>query len=158
MDRFNWDEEGWHTITIGEGKIAASVGGELGRHSKRVELYQHYIWTEHELYMDCTWSVLEHTYTIHALYPGVLYSSCTVYFGAYVIFLKGFPFLKMLSYALIFLKILFLAVLCATFLNFHHCLYKSSTFSSSTYKLLYWTLLARPKRKRTKTSINLTHN
>ena len=61
-------------------------------HSKRIELYQHFIWTVHELYMDCTWTVLElylnHTWTIPRVFVKFMYCSCTIYFGAYVLFLK----------------------------------------------------------------------
>ena len=46
----------------------------ISLHSKRIELYKHFTWTIHELYMDCIWNLLEpymnHTWTIHELYLG----------------------------------------------------------------------------------------
>ena len=94
------------------------------KHSKRIKLYQHYIWTVHELYMNLTWTVLELylncTWTINEPYmnntwtvPVFLVQLINSFKGGLSnVFRKDSLFLKTLSYAPIFEENWFFLLFC----------------------------------------------
>ena len=85
-------------------------------------LYLNCTWTVHGLYLNCTWTI--HKPNIN--YTRFLYSSCTVHFGAYVIFLK-----RVLLFWKRYRTHQCLEIAFATFLNFYRCLYSINSVHTS---------------------------